>query len=88
MRGKRDKNKYPSSFMALMVCCSLFARPSELAGQDVKAYTSNLPFKMPEIRLPVFPDRTVNILDYGAVGDGQTMNTKAFAGAIDRKSVV
>jgi len=41
-----------------------------------------VPFKMSKIKRPSFPDRTIDIRDYGAVGDGVTMNTKAFATAI------
>lgn len=41
-----------------------------------------VPFKMPKITRPSFPDRTIDIRDYGAVGDGVTVNTKAFADAI------
>ena len=38
---------------------------------------------MGDISEPVFPARTFNIKDYGAVGDGQTLNTVAIAKAID-----
>lgn len=41
-----------------------------------------VPFKMRKIRRPSFPDRTIDIRDYGAVGNGVTTNTKAFAKAI------
>ncbi len=51
-------------------------------ADEVKAYTSGLPFAMPEIKLPGFPDRTVSIADHGAIADGQTLNTRAFAEAI------
>jgi polygalacturonase len=33
--------------------------------------------------LPAIPDRTFNFADYGAVGDGKTMNTEAFHKAVD-----
>ena len=33
--------------------------------------------------LPTIPDRTFELADYGAVGDGKTMNTDAFTKAID-----
>jgi len=33
-------------------------------------------------KLPVFPDRTFKVADYGAVADGKTDNTAAFAKAI------
>lgn len=32
---------------------------------------------------PSFPDRVCNIDDFGAIGDGNTMNTRAFAAAIN-----
>jgi polygalacturonase len=52
------------------------------SGQEIKQYTSNLPFPMPEIQLPQIPARRVSIADFGAVGDGHTMNTKAIDNAI------
>ena len=36
-----------------------------------------------EVALPVIPDATFTITDYGAVGDGKTMNTDAIGKAID-----
>ena len=36
--------------------------------------------------LPSIPDRTVLVTDFGAVGDGRTLNTGAFAAAIERLS--
>jgi polygalacturonase len=40
------------------------------------------PFDIPEITAPKFQDYAVTITDFGAVGDGHTMNTAAFAKAI------
>lgn len=42
-----------------------------------------LPFEMPVIDRPVVPDREVSLTDFGAVSDGKTLNTEAFAKAID-----
>ena len=51
-----------------------------------KRYTQNLPFTMPEVSAPQFPNRQVNLKDFGAVGDGITLNTDAFAKAIEQLS--
>ena len=51
-----------------------------------KKYTENLPFDMPEVFAPEFPDRTFNIMDFGAIGDGKTLCTQAFADAIEALS--
>ena len=40
------------------------------------------PFDMPQLQRPVFPERSFNITDYGANGDGTTKNTDAFRKAI------
>ena len=52
-----------------------------------KKYFENLPFEMPEIEPPTFPDYTVNIKDFNAIGDGKTLCTDAFAEAIEALSV-
>ncbi|MCI0691939.1 glycoside hydrolase family 28 protein [candidate division KSB1 bacterium] len=38
--------------------------------------------RFPEIPLPSFPDKKFNVVDYGAIGGGKTMNTEAIAKAI------
>ncbi len=42
----------------------------------------NLPFDMPEIQEPEIPNRRFLVTDYGAVGNGHSKNTEAFARAI------
>ena len=44
----------------------------------------DLEFNMPVVPEPTFPAFTVSITDFGAVGDGQTLNTLAIAAAIDK----
>ena len=44
---------------------------------------SSLPFDMPKVQAPRIPSRSVNLPDFGGVPDGVTLNTQAFADAID-----
>ncbi|MEG8947467.1 glycoside hydrolase family 28 protein [Rosettibacter firmus] len=45
---------------------------------EIKKYYENLPFDMPVLNVPEFPQRDFLITDFGAVGDGFTLNTEAF----------
>jgi polygalacturonase len=68
------------SFSALVfiLCpvCVGFAQQAPSRAVDVSAVENLRPAK------PRIPDRTFNLADYGAVGDGKTLNTAAFAKAI------
>jgi polygalacturonase len=67
----------------VVVFIFLFAMRSIAGDQkQLKDYLSNLPFTIPEMIEPQFPQHSVNIVDFGAVPDGFTMNTNAFADAI------
>lgn len=46
----------------------------------------DLTFDMPKVTRPVIPSRTVNLTDFGAVGDGRELNSQAFADAIQALS--
>lgn len=50
--------------------------------KEVKGLCANLPFAMPEIRVPTFPGHRFTITDFGAVADGLTLNTNAITQAI------
>ena len=64
---------------ALLLACS--------GGADEFAYLyKDLPFDMPRVQRPVIPDYTVDLTDFGAVGDGVTLNTDAFAQAMKHLS--
>ncbi|HEX3006694.1 MAG TPA: glycoside hydrolase family 28 protein [Bacteroidales bacterium] len=44
---------------------------------------AGLPFPMEKVKQPEFPGNSVNIVEFGAVGNGIVSNTKAIANAID-----
>lgn len=54
------------------------------AEADFKEYFQNLPFQMAPVEQPQFPDYSVNITDFGAKGDGVTLNTEAINKAIQQ----
>ena len=62
---------------------SLATRVLFAQEQDLSYFISNAPFKMPEVATPTFPEKKFSIKDYGAVADGKTLNTSAFAKTID-----
>ena len=59
---------------ALLLACG-----TDAAEENVYA---GLPFEMPVVQRPAIPARTVLLTDFGAVGDGVTLNTEAFAEGI------
>lgn len=48
----------------------------------------DLPFSMEKIARPQIPDAEVLLTDFGAVGDGVTLNTEAFRRAVDSLSAI
>ena len=74
------KKLFLTMMAALAVCVTA------QADNPYKKYTEKLPFQMPEVTAPVIPDRQVKLTDFGGVGDGITLNTEAFAKAIDALS--
>jgi polygalacturonase len=52
-------------------------------ADELHGRVTNLPFAMTAPEAPAIPDRIVSITEHGALGDGQTMNTAAFAAAIE-----
>ena len=83
--GKRNQNLNGMSvYFILFIIYSLLAAGCTLpagAKQSATA-TTDLPFRVPDITEPKFPNKTFRITGYGAIGDGHTKNTEAFAKAI------
>jgi polygalacturonase len=73
-----------SGLLTVSVVVGLLTVSSSPATEDSLArITANLPFSMRKIELAVIPQRSVNVTDFGAVGDGAALNTTAFEKAIE-----
>lgn len=69
----------------LFMACS----KSNIPGNSTYKYEylyENLPFDMPRVQVPVFRKDSVNLLDVGGNPDGITLNTEAFAHAMQELS--
>lgn len=60
---------------------------SKAQTKDIAYYINHAPFKMDPIKVPAFSDKTFSIVTYGAVNDGKTLCTEAFAKAIHACSI-
>ena len=63
-----------------LICTALIT--SSIYSATLESYVEHAPFKMGKIEAPVFADRNFSILNFGAIGDGHVLNTKAFSSAI------
>ena len=72
------KNLFLATLALSLVGC---VTTNDTATDD--ALYENLPFAMERVQRPVIPAREVVITEFGGVGDGITLNTEAFARAID-----
>ncbi|WP_207493715.1 glycoside hydrolase family 28 protein [Aridibaculum aurantiacum] len=70
------------TFLFVLMFMALGAIAQEKKIKTPADYIKAAPFKMPAVTPPVFPNRSVSITAHGAKGDGQFLNTQAFANAI------
>ena len=73
--------RYINWILILFFIIPLFA-----TGSEIEELLTDLPFNMPEIRVPEFQDRKVNIKDLGAIPGGEVLNTNVFNSVIDSVS--
>jgi polygalacturonase len=69
------------SLLPIMVV-GLFTVPLQLPGQEPPRAVDVSAAEKVKPALPDIPDATFNLADFGAVGDGKTLNTEAFTKAI------
>jgi polygalacturonase len=77
---KESLSKMTLILAVIFTSCKVSTSPSPVMIVQTQG------FKMPDVKEPVIPDNTVYITEFGAVNDGQTLNTKAIADAIDNVS--
>ena len=77
-----QRNRVVLSALLLVAAAAAFAQTPDPSDEEIKVYMANLPFSMPLLKTPVFPANALCIVDFGAVPDGETMNTKAINSAI------
>lgn len=68
--------------LILVFIGSILLPLSGLSAQDMTKLYQDLPFEMPLVKRPSIPSRSVNLLEFGGVGNGVTLNTEAFEKAI------
>ncbi|HLR50073.1 MAG TPA: glycoside hydrolase family 28 protein [Candidatus Sphingobacterium stercoripullorum] len=81
---KKKVNMYSHKLLIVLLFLGFISCTSE--KQEAKDYSylyDNLPFEMPLLHRPTFPENVVSITDFGGVGDGTTLNTDAFANAME-----
>lgn len=69
-----------TAYLILLLAFGCSEKPAENPS-DFGIY-EGIEFEMPRVVEPAFPDYSVAITDFGAIGDGQTLNTEAFSSAI------
>lgn len=70
-------------FTTMWMSCGSSDNYQTISNDEIKKFYENLPFEMEVLKVPTFSNYAVSIVDFGAVGDGVTLNTDAFAKAID-----
>lgn len=83
MRYRSKRSFLNIYFLIFIGIFSYFLNAQDKLQEEVNSYLKGLPFKSFSIDVPHFSDKTFNIKDYGAIGDGHTLNTEAFKKTIE-----
>src|SRR5262249_40073856 len=67
--------------LCLLVLMALRAG-AQSSPKELSWYLAHAPFAMPPVATPQIPQRDFRLTDYGANGNGEALNTDAFAKAI------
>lgn len=70
--------KLKTTLLSVLIACTM----TTVAQTVDNAIYEGVPFDMPRVARPSFPDYKVNIRDFGAVSDGKTICTEAINNAI------
>ena len=84
----RRKNNLKSIFSIVLTFILIIGCSSDMKQKEYpyEYLYSDLMFEMEKIVPPVFPNNKLNIKDFGAISDGETLNTQVFADAIEELS--
>ena len=66
----------------LLICTCFLCYIQGFTQTQYDAYYTNLPFEIQRVQPVLIPEYTVSLTDFGAVGDGNSLCTDAFAAAI------
>jgi len=72
------KMRSPARVFGSLLLAATLCGAGQGQQRDAAWYLQHAPFPMPDVSAPQFPDHDFSIADYGAVPDGQTLNTDAF----------
>lgn len=70
-------------FISIVFLWLLLLPASAVTKRNYDYLYKQLPFPMQKIAAPVFKKNTVSVADFGGVGDGVALNTRAFKKAVD-----
>ena len=66
----------------LIITSAFISCASARSAYKYESLYENIPFSMPKVQAPVFPDNRVNLPDVGGKPDGISLNTEAFEKAM------